>query len=430
MPTMRLTDPAIKRIKPLPGQARTDYWDSITKGLGLRVSASGARSWVLITRVLVLGEWKQKRVTLGTYPEKSLAVARTDAAQALTLARLGADPADVPRSQKATLVSASRNTFAAVRDEFLEKYRTRANRRPAPRTLEELRRVLHHRDLAGWEERPIAEITRRDVQNIVDGFLGRGQETAANRYLTYLKMLFAWSMDRDILTTDPADRVKRQGAERSRERVLGLDEMRAIWQATAPTQAGKGDLFASIVKVLTLTGQRRDEVAGMAWPEVDLAGALWTLPSARAKNHRDHLIPLTGPVLAILRERQQEQALMGFRTDLVFTTTGTTPFSGWSRSKARLDDRARKLAALSPWTLHDLRRSMATRMAEDLHVPPHIIEACINHVSGAKSGVAGTYNRALYLDERAKALAAWAGYVLSLAGSAQPTNVVRLHGHG
>lgn len=108
--------------------------------------------------------------------------------------------------------------------------------------------------------------------------------------------------------------------------------------------------------------------------------------------------------------------MMGFRTDLVFTTTGTTPFCGWSRSKARLDSRAQKLAALHPWTLHDLRRTLVTRMGEDLHIPPHIVEAAVNHVSGTKAGVAGTYNRAVYLDERAKALEAWAGYVLQTVG--------------
>jgi integrase len=415
MPKLRLTDAAIKRLPP-PAEGSLIYWDTLTTGLGLRITYGGTRTFVLQARVLKEGRWIDQKRSLGRYPGLSLADARQSAKVELEGIHEGKQLGQTRAQAVKERIEASVNTFAHVRGEFLEKYRTRANRRPAPRTLEELRRVLHHRDLAGWEERPLAEITRRDVQNIVDGFLGRGQETAANRYLTYLKMLFAWALDRDILTTDPADRVKRQGAEQSRERVLGLDEMRAIWQSTAPTQAGKGDLFAGIVKVLMLTGQRREEVAGMAWPEIDLAGALWTLPGARAKNHRDHLIPLTGPVLAILHERQREQALMGFHTDLVFTTTGTTPFSGWSRSKTRLDGRARKLAALHPWTLHDLRRTLVTRMGEDLHIPPHIVEAVVNHASGAKAGVAGTYNRAVYLDERAKALEAWAGYVLQSVG--------------
>jgi integrase len=171
-----------------------------------------------------------------------------------------------------------------------------------------------------------------------------------------------------------------------------------------------------------LTGQRRTEVAGMRWREIDMDARIWTLPADRTKNHHEHLVPLSDPVVDILCERQSEQAQIGMDTPLVFTSTGTSPFSGWSRSKARLDGRANVVS----WTLHDLRRTLVTRMAEDLRIAPHVVEAVVNHVSGTRAGVAGVYNRALYLDERRAALDAWAGYVLRLVGEFEADNVVEL----
>lgn len=416
MPTLLLTDAAVRRIKTPPAGQRLEYWDSQTRGLGLRVSSAGTRSWVMLLRVLKDGRWVQQRLTLGQYPGTSLAQAREKAREAKSLAKEGEDPGATLRETKAAKVEDSRNTFAVVREEFLAKYRGRNNRRPAASTLAELRRVLESDAFASWRAQPLAKVTRRDVLDVLDTFMERGAEVMANRTLAYLSMLFGWSVDRGIIRTSPTEGIKRPGTEQSRARVLTLDEMRAIWLATAPTQADKGDLFTSIVRVLMLTGQRRDEVAGMRWSEIDVAAQLWTLPASRTKNHREHLVPLTAPVLTILEERRHEQKTMRFKTDLVFTSGIVKPgndlrhFSGWSRSKARLDERIQ----LAPWTLHDLRRTLVTRMAEDLRIAPHIIEAIVNHVSGTRSGVAGVYNRALYLDERRAALSDWSDYVMQL----------------
>jgi integrase len=415
-----MTDAAIRKLKAPADAPRREYWDTTTKGLGLRVSKTGARSWVMIVRSLKAGEWTQQRVTLGTYPALSLADARKAAVEARARAKQGQDPADSAKAQRKAMETASRNTFAAVRDEFLTKYRGRQQRRPAQRTLAEIKRVLGSDLFTAWTDRPLSEVTRRDVLDVLDMLVERGAEVMANRTLAYLGMLCAWAMDREIIKTDPTDGVKKPGAEQSRERVLSPVELRAIWQATAPTQANHGDLFEGIIKVLMLTGQRRDEVAGMRWSEID--GATWTLPAIRTKNHREHVVPLSAPVLAILAERKVEQEALRMRSDFVFTSFGPKPFSGWSKSKARLDGRA----TIAKWTIHDLRRTLVTRMAEDLHIPPHVIEATINHVSGVRAGVAGTCNRALYLDERKRALDAWASYVLRLVGETEERNVTAL----
>lgn len=418
MPKLRLTDAAVKRLKAPDGADRAEWWDRAQPGFGVRVSASGARSWVMIVRTLKAGAWVQQRVTLGKYPAVSLAEARALATEARTMAERGQDPARVMQDRREGQASASRNTFAAVRDEFLEKYRGRQQRRPSPRTLSEIERALSSDLFAAWADRPLVEVAKRDVLDVLDALVERGAEVMANRTLAYLGMLCAWALDREIIKTDPTNGIKKPGAERSRERVLSPDELRAIWRGLAETQAHREYLFAGMVKVLALTGQRRDEVTGLRWAEID--GCTWTLPSSRTKNHREHVVHLSAPVLEILEARKSEQDSMGIKSDFVFTTSGAKPVYGWSWYKAKLD----ACVSLAPWTWHDLRRTLATRMAEDLRIPPHVIEATLNHVSGARAGVAGTYNRALYLDERKAALDAWAGYVLHLVGEAEPSNVV------
>jgi len=418
MPSIQLTDAAVKRLK-TPAEGRVEYWDTRTPGFGLRISSTGVRSWVMILRILKDGRWIQQRLSFGRYPGVTLAEARAKAVEAKGQAERFEDPGAEARAAKRAVIEATRYTFAAVRGEFLVKYRGRGNRRPAKRTLAEVKRVLESDLFADWSDRPLSKITRRDVLDVLDVLLERGAEVMANRTLAYLSMLFGWALHREIIESDPTDSIKKPGVEQSRERVLTLDEMRAIWQATEPTETRKGDLFDSIVKVLMLTGQRRDEVAGMRWAEVDLDGATWTLPADRTKNHREHLIPLSTPVVEILKARQAEQAVMGMTTEFVFTSFGPRPFAGWSKSKRRLDAQA----GIAPWTLHDLRRTLATRMAEDLRILPHVVEATINHVSGVRSGVAGTYNRALYLDERRAAMDAWAGYVLQVVGVVETDQV-------
>ena len=425
MPSLKLTDAAIRRLKK-PDTGRVEFWDTHTPGLGLRLSASGVASWVLITRALKAGAWKQQRVTLGAYPAMSLADARQTASAAKATAKVGEDPAAATRTARARMVDDSRNTFAAVRDEFLEKYRGRQNRRPAPNTLREMTRVLSAEAFGAWADAPLAKLTKRDVLDVLDGVVARGAETMANRTLAYLKLLFGWAAHRGIIEVDPTAGIKKPGHETSRDRVLSAAELRAIWEAT-----GGDGLFDGIVRLLILTGARLNEVARLEWVELDADLTAWTLPAERSKNHRPHLVPVSAPARAILEARRETQRLLATNDKpappFVFTTNGTAPFSGFSKSKERLDAKLAKAGIeVAPWRLHDLRRSVATHMAETLRIPPHVIEAVLNHVSGSKAGVAGTYNRAAYLDERKAALNAWADYLARVTGAAQSDNVVEL----
>ena len=200
--------------------------------------------------------------------------------------------------------------------------------------------------------------------------------------------------------------------DRRRDRVLSPAEMVAVWKACD----GRGE-FGVIVRLLMLTGARRDEVAGLRRPELDLDRALWILPAARSKNGLEHEVPLSRQALAQLATRDR----VGL---CVFGRRGRSPFSGFSRSKERLD---RELGeTVAPWTLHDIRRSVVTHMVE-LGITPHVVEACINHVSGHRAGVVGTYNRATYREPKQAALQAWADHLEAPVDGREPAgNVVTI----
>jgi integrase len=187
--------------------------------------------------------------------------------------------------------------------------------------------------------------------------------------------------------------------EVSRKHVVTNEELAAIWRAC------RDDDYGGIVRLLILTGQRRDEVGDIMWSELDLDRGIWVIPRERTKNGLTHEVPLSGVALEILRSIPRRVG-----RDFVFGE-GRGGFSGWSKSKTRLDARIAKAGAVvRPWRLHDLRRTAATRLGE-LGTLPHVIEATLNHISGHKAGVAGIYNRATYAKEKREALNRWADYI-------------------
>lgn len=437
-----MTDAVIKKLT-APATGRREHWDAHIRGLGLRISSSGVKSWVLMTRRLELGEWKPARVTLGRYPGMTLSQARAEAVKAKAAAQAGEDPGAASVAKREAIIAASRDTFATVRAEFLVKYRGRQQRRPAPSTLEQMTGILAGKDFDRWANLPLAKITRRDVLNVLDGIMARGTEVTANRTLSYLKILFKWARDRDIIAVNPALDLKKPGLERVRERVLSREELRVVWQATTNPDL----LFNPIVRLLLLTGQRLNEVAQMRWAEIDVGRQLWLLPATtpegtrRTKNGHANTIPLSPPALDIIQARRDQQTRLASATrplsPLLFTTTGTTPYCGFANAKEGLDRRIHAILnrdtpegapalAMPPWRIHDLRRSLVTHVAEDLRIAPHILEAILNHRSGSKGGVAGIYNRAEHMDEKTDALNAWARHLLAIVGDQPDSNIIEL----
>ena len=227
-------------------------------------------------------------------------------------------------------------------------------------------RPLHAFELQNLERRHVAAELGRIATS--SGLYG------ANRSRAALSALFAWAIGEGLTDTNPVVGTNKATEEVSRDRVLTSDELSLIWR-----HAGEGD-YGAIVRLLILTGQRREEVGGILWSEIDLKAAMWRIASERTKNARPHEVPLSQPALDILGARARVDGRA-----LVFGSRG--PFSGWSKAKAALDARmAAELGqAPTPWRLHDIRRTVATGLA-DLGVQPHVIEAVLNHVSGHKAG--------------------------------------------
>jgi integrase len=282
-----------------------------------------------------------------------------------------------------------------------------------PRTRVERERHLT-RDWKPFHARPAAELRKADIADQLLKIKADHGPIAANRSRATLHAMFTWAEGLGKIDEMPRFPAKVLKVEPRRDRVLSLEELRTIW-----TNAGNGD-FGAIVRLLILTGQRRNEVGQMRRAELDLGRALWSLPGARTKNGKSHLVPLARQAVALLRAVKPRE-----RCDYVFGE-GAGPFSGWSRCKRRLDERIARQRAelrlgrvlekgeqperadyLAPWTLHDVRRSWATHVNEMIGAP-HVVEAALNHLSGHKAGVAGTYNKASWLPERVQAMQLWA----------------------
>ena len=229
-----------------------------------------------------------------------------------------------------------------------------------------------------------------------------GRVTAA-QMLSHLSACLSWGVERELIERNCAAGIKPPVEKTARERVLLDDELRAVWNAAGD------NAFGRIIKVLILTGQRRGEVGGMRRAELDFDRDTWGLPGARTKNKLAHAVPLARQVREIL-ERQDGDPLFG-----------KLGFTDWSRAKVDLDARLN----LPPWTVHDLRRTAVTGMAE-IGIAPHIVEAVVNHVSGHKGGVAGVYNKAKYSTEKRAALQRWADYVERLVSGQSVANVVAM----
>ena len=412
MPSLKITSAAANRLK-CPEKGQIEYFDELLPSFGLRLSYSGTKSWFVMTRV----NGKLIRMTLGKFPAISLGKAREQAREIITSAQAGIDPRAIRLSERDKDAERRRNTFSAMAEEFLSKH-VENNLRAS--TAREYRRILRGGDTRKLRNIPLTEISKRDILGVVEGMQERGSPGAADRALAYLKKFFNWCADREVIDFPPTNRIRLSASNSRRERVLTDDEIAIIWEAFET----EGGLFGPLFKLLLLTGQRRGEVAGMHWHELnDLDGdnPVWELAGERTKNHQPHIVPMSSEAVRIIKSLPANGTFL-------FSTTGHTPVSGLGKAKARIDTWiSEHYSPLPHWTLHDLRRTMVTKMNEDLRISPHVVEAIVNHVSGsAKRGVAGVYNRALYLDERRSALGAWSQQLLRLIGRSSADNILKL----
>ena len=398
--TRTLTDLAVKKIKP-PAAGRAEHWDAALPGFGLRVSSSGVKSWVLMTRV----NGRQKRITLGRYPGLRLDKARELARDNLYQASKGVDPTEEKRSRKAEAAAAAKakqetgylpGSFGDVAERYIKRETPRLRRGWEVERI--IRRELLGEKNADWSDRPIDGLRKRDAIQATNALLDEGKPQAANLLARYIKRIFNWAVEQDELENSPFASMKPPAALVSRDRVLTDGEVKAIWE-------GANDMgwrFGPFIQLLVVTGQRRNEVAGMRWTDLkDLdtpEKALWTIPRERAKSDRAHDVPLSPLAVEIL------DALPRSKSDFVFpATSGEGHISGYSKVKRRLDEKTE----VTNWRLHDFRRTMATGMAR-LGVAELVLAKVLNHSARAVAGITAVYDRHTYLDEKRHALNAWA----------------------
>ncbi len=390
---------------------RQEIPDDLCTGLYLVVQPTGKKSW----QVRYRHGGVHRRMTLAAFPTLSLADARARARDVMAAASEGRDPAEEVKAAKAPKPKDDRDKIETLISQFDKRHLKGLKSRNV------VKRELDRFVVTIWGDRDIHSITKRDVIDLLDGIADSGRVVTANRVRAYLNKFLNWCVERDILHMSPATGVKPVAKETSRDRVLTDDEIRWFWQACDQLAYPWGPLG----KVLLLTGQRLGEVVGMKRSEI--MAKTWHLAASRTKNGRAHDVPLTEPVRAVLAHTVP--------TDLLFTTTGQTPISGFHKGRQHIADKMAEIAAkergepaeIPHWTFHDLRRTAATGMAR-LGIAVRVTEAVLNHVSGTGSGIVGVYQRHDYADEKRVALEAWACMVTSLV-KGEPGNVVRL-AHG
>jgi integrase len=307
--------------------------------------------------------------------------------EAKRLTGLVADGKD-PQAEKTAARLAAADTFEGSLDRYLKHKEVTLK----PRPYDEVKRHLQ-KHCKPLHRLSLSEIDRRTVAARLGEIETASGPVARNRVRSSLSAFFNWCIREGLLETNPVLNTGKAQENGSRERVLTDKELKEIWNAS-----GEGG-FADIVKLLILTGQRREEIGGLRWSEVQ--GDVIVLPPERVKNRKEHTVPLSAPAKAIFDARKRNGR------ELVFGI-GEGGFSGWSDAKETMP------VFDEPWTLHDIRRTAATVMADRLDILPHIVEAILNHVSGHKAGVAGVYNRARYLPQMREALDRWAEHVMKL----------------
>jgi integrase len=426
MPRKKLTDRTLQALK--PKTKPYDLMDSELPGLGVRVMASGQRSFILVGRFP--GSRNPTRRRLGVYPVLTLADAREKAADWRKLIGRGIDPElEEERARQAEACKRA-NSFAAVAEDFI------AEKLPSERKGAEITRDIRREFIALWGKRPISEITDLDVLAVIKA-KARTAPIQGHNILATVKRLLSWAVDQRCygLKASPAADLKASkiiGEKARGERVLNDDDLFALWRAATRTPYPHGPVY----KLLMLSGLRLNEVADASWPEIDERSGVWVIPSQRMKGRngkvRPHAVPLTADIKGILDQ------LPRFKSgEYVFSTRfGKSPVWIGEQVKKRVDRRMlRTLRALARrrgedparvrlvhWTNHDIRRTVRTRLSR-LKITEEAREAVLAHV---RPGIKGTYDHHDYLDEKREALDLWAARLRSIVEPVPAANVIQM----
>jgi integrase len=418
----KLTDRFLSAFKPAAGQKDRLAFDTECRGLGVRATAAGTRTFLVQWADPATG--RKRREPLGVWGGITVDQAREAARVRLGAVAKGLDPRaerEAKRAAEAREREASRLTLRVLLGEWS---RLGLKGRREGYTAEAVRAVSHA--FAGHLDRPAHHLTRDEAVRVLDGLAEAGRAAMAGRTMAYGRACYGWAQKRGKVPSNPFQGLPVPAAIVSRDRVLNDQEIGEVSRAAGTL----GFPFGPLVRLLLLTAQRREEVAAMRWSEISADMAVWTIPAKRAKNGAAHVVQLAPEARAILAEMPRFAG-----SDFVFTTTGKAPVSGFSKAKERLDaavavaraEAVKKDGAevepMPPWRLHDFRRSAVTWMA-GAGIAPHVADKVLNHLTGAIDGVAAVYQRNRFLPERKAALEAWARHVLACGEGAGESNVV------
>jgi len=426
-----LTELAVSKYKPTDKEQQIP--DSRCKGLYLLIQPSGHKSWAVRYRIF----GKPQKLTIGKVEDIPLDDARKRADKIIDAVKAGRDPLaeKAEKAEQEKDLDEHPDAFPVVLAAFI-RFQKRTN---SPRYAKESEQMFEREVAKRWKNKKITDITRRDISRVLDEMVegvNREKEipVMANRLFSQLRRLFNWSIEKGFMDYTPMFKMPAPHDEDLRTRKLSDDELRWLWQASDEIEYP----FGPIVKLLMITAQRRTEVGSARWREFELDGnmPMWTIPPERAKNKNEHMLPLTGMALEVIKTVPM---LPQEKTDFLFTTTLKTPVSGWGRCKESLDAAMLAIAQkqaiergedpdkveIESWILHDIRRTIATKMGK-LGVLPHVGDVVLNHVSGEIKGVTRRYNQHDYLEKKEEALVTWSEALKVILAGGAGSNVIPL----
>ncbi len=401
----RLTDKFVSNVQ--GAGSRKEYLDALLPGLALVVQPSGKKSWAVRYRD---ASKKPTKLTLGPFPMIGLGEAREQAREVLQRVAKGEDVAAEKRVHRAITFSEAPSRERDLWPKVVETFLLREA--ASLRSHDSIRAILERETGDRWASRLVRDISKRDVITMVDSIVDRGSPVAANRALAWVKRVFGWALSRDLISANPCDGIKPL-PEQSRDRVLSRAEIADIWVAAEQMAYP----FGCLIQLMIVTGQRLRECAEAEWREFNVDGALWEIPSTRAKNDERHLVPLSPFALELLKDLPR----LGKPARFLFTTTTISAVSGFARAKQTMDRKLRELdvergtaAGLSadevparqPWVFHDIRRSVATGMAE-IGILADVVERVLNHRGQSRTGIRAVYQKFEHLPERCDAMLRW-----------------------
>ena len=391
-------------------------WDDRLSGFGLKVTPVGSKVFVYQYRMGGRGS-KVRRYTIGKHGKLTADGARKKAESLALSVANGIDP----QREK---VRERRQAVDLGFKGYVERFRTGCLTAEWPATHKYAHSLLVKNAVPAIGDTPLPDITRKDVKAALASV--QDKTATASNLFAVMRRLFTWAVEQEDIERSPIEGMKPPPLPPSRDRVLSDTELAVVWRAASRL----GFPFGPMVHLLIWTGARREEVAAMDWSELDQGMATWSLPAARSKNAQAAENPLSSAAVAVLDELAIRTGGGGRwpRSGFVFSTTGRTSVSGYSRAKRRLDKVLATIASEEdlpkpePWRLHDLRRTLATGL-QRLGVRLEVTEAVLNHVSGSRSGIVGIYQRHNWKDEKRTALDAWADHVSRLLTGAAAINV-------